>query len=119
MAENESIDELRRLLEQEKRKTSLLTEKISSYEGPGKAKMYYALNRQLSDLADLINAKSLKNINIDEAADKTLERMKIVWGSIKSLSEILPILAQSAGLTGKEEEDLKVPFIETVAEKRY
>jgi hypothetical protein len=109
----------KKLYEQEKQKTKALEEKLFAYEGPGKAKMYYALNRQLSDLADLINAKSLKNINIDEAADKTLERMKIVWGSIKSLSEILPILAQAAGLSGNEEEDLKRPFIETVAEKRY
>lgn len=117
MAEQESID-YKRLYEQEQKKARALEEELSSFKANGKAKMYYALNRQLNDLADLINAKNLKHINIDEAADKTLERMKIVWGSIKSLSEILPILAQSAGLTGNEEEDLKKPFIESVAEKR-
>jgi hypothetical protein len=118
MPEQEPIEELKKQLKQEQQKVAVLEGKLAGYEGPGKAKMYYALNRQLSDLADLINAKSLKNINIDEAADKTLERMKIVWGSIKSLSEILPILAQAAGLSGNEEEDLKIPFIESVAETR-
>lgn len=111
-------EDYKKLYEEEQRKSALLEEKIQAYEGPGKAKLYYALNRQVSDLADMLNAKSLKRIDVSDGSDKTLERMKVVWGAVKSLSEILPLLAQSAGITGNEKEDLNRPFIETVAEKR-
>ena len=113
----ESID-YKKLYEQEQKKVAVLTEKISGYEGPSKAKLYYAINRQVSDLADMINSKSLKNIDISDGADKSIDKMKIVWGAVKSLCEILPMLALSAGLTGNEQEDLKTPFIETIAETR-
>jgi len=117
MAENESID-YKKLYEQEQKKVKVLEEKVASFEGPGKAKLYYSLNRNMNDLADMLNARSLKSVNIDDASDKTMERMKIIWSAIKSLSETLAILGQSAGITGNEEEDLRKPFIETVATRR-
>jgi len=115
---DESIEELKKQLEAEKKRNKALIEKIAGYEGPSKAKLYYAINRQVSDMADMINSKSLKNIDISDGSDKSIEKMKIIWGAVKSLCEILPLLAQSAGITGNEEEDLKTPFIETVAETR-
>lgn len=114
----ESIDELKKLLDQEKKKVAVLEQKVSAFEGPGKAKLYYALNRNMNDLADMLNAKSLKNVNMDDKDDRSMERMKIIWGSIKSLSEILPILGISAGITGNEQDDTKTPFIESIAETR-
>lgn len=118
MAETDPIEELKKQLKQEQQRVKVLEEKISGYEGPSKAKLYYAINRQVSDLADMINSKSLKNIDISDGADKSIDKMKIVWGAVKSLCEILPLLAQSAGITGNEQEDLKTPFIETIAETR-
>ena len=117
MAEQESID-YKKLYEQEQKKVKVLEEKVAGYEGPSKAKLYYAINRQVSDLADMINSKSLKNIDISDGSDKSIDKMKIVWGAVKSLCEILPLLAQSAGITGDEEKDLKKPFIESIAERR-
>lgn len=113
----ESID-YKKLYEQEQKKVSVLEQKVSSFEGPGKAKLYYALNRNMSDLADLLNAKSLKNVNIDDASDKTMERMKIIWTAIKTLNESLGALGATSGITGNESEDTKTPFIETIAETR-
>lgn len=118
MAENESIEEIKKLLEQEKKKVSVLEQKVAAFEGPGKAMLYYALNRNMNDLAQLLNAKSLRSVNMDDKDDRTMERMKIIWGAVKSLSEILPALGLSAGITGNEAEDTKTPFIETIAETR-
>lgn len=118
MAEQESIEEIKKQLEQEKKKVAVLEQKVSAFEGPGKAKLYYAVNRNMNDLADMLNMKSLKNVNIDDATDKTMERMKIIWSAIKSLSETLSVLSLAAGITGKEDEDTKTPFIETIAETR-
>lgn len=114
---DESVD-YKKLYEQEQKKVSVLEQKISSFEGPGKAKLYYALNRNMSDLADLLNAKSLRNVNLDDASDKTMERMKIIWSAIKSLSESLGTLGATSGITGNEQDDTKTPFIETIAETR-
>lgn len=113
----EPID-YKKLYELEQKKVSALEQKVSSFEGPGKAKLYYALNRNMSDLADLLNAKSIRNVNLDDASDKTMERMKIIWSAIKSLSESLGVLGAASGITGNEQQDLKTPFIETIAETR-
>lgn len=118
MAE-ETIDSLKRELVLCYDKIKLLEDKINGYEGPGKAKIYYSMNRQLNDLADMMNAKSLKKVNIEDKDDKTIERMKIIHGLVKTISEILPLLRQAGGITDDEEKDLSRPFIESVAEKRY
>src|ERR1700748_644148 len=118
MADQESIEDIKKQLDQEKKKVTFLEQKVAAFEGPGKAKLYYAVNRNMSDLADMLNAKSLKSVNIDDESDKQMERMKIIWSAIKSLSETLSVLSVAAGITGKEEEDLKTPFIETIAETR-
>ena len=102
----------------EKSKVKVLEQRVSAFEAPGKTKLYHAVNRNMSDLADLLNAKSLRNVNLDDKDDKTMERMKIIWSAIKSLSETLAVLRVAAGLTGSEEEDAKTPFIETIAETR-
>ena len=80
--------------------------------------MYYSTNRQLNDLADLMNAKSLKNVNLEDKDNKIMERTKIIHGLIKSILEMLPLLRQAGGITDNEEEDLRKPFIESVAQTR-
>lgn len=114
----ETIDSLKKALQRANDEIIELKGKLKSFEGPGKAKMYYSMNRQMSDLADMMNARDLKKVNLDDAADKTMERMKIIWGSVKTISEILPLLRQSGGITDNEADDLGTPFIETVAETR-
>jgi hypothetical protein len=114
----ETIESLKKELEQERKKVKVLEERVTSFEGSGKAKLYYAVNRNMNDLADLLNAKSLKSVNIDDASDKTMERMKIIWSAISTLSQTQSALSLTAGITGKEDEDVKTPFIETIAETR-
>src|ERR1700748_2712921 len=110
----ESIEELNKELKAANDKIIVLEDKVSGYEGPGKAKIYYSMNRQLNDLADMMNAKSLKKVNIEDKDDKTIERMKIIHGLVKTISEILPLLRQAGGITDDEDVDLKKPFIESI-----
>jgi len=117
MAE-ETIDSLRKELKQANERSAFLQEKVDGYESAGNAKIYYSMNRQLNDLADMMNAKSLKKVNIEDKDDKTIERMKIIHGLVKTISEILPLLRQAGGITDNEEADLRKPFIESVAERR-
>jgi len=104
---SESLEDIKKELDQERRKVKILEEKVTAFEMPGNAKLYYSLNRNMNDLADMLNARSLKTVNIDDASDKTMERMKIIWSAIKSLSETVATLGQSAGVTGDEEKDMK------------
>lgn len=123
--EYESTDDLKKELETKNKEIKSLRElvstlkgKVDSYESPGHAKVYYSTNRQLNDLADLMNAKSLKNVNLEDKDNKIMERTKIIHGLIKSILEMLPLLRQAGGITDNEEEDLRKPFIESVAQTR-
>lgn len=114
----ESIEDLRKELQILQKKYSDLEAENKSYKTDGKIKMYYALNRNLNDLADLLNATPVKNINLDDIKDKTVERLKLIWGAVEKLSATVAVMGQSAGITGNEDEDMNKPFIESVAEKR-
>lgn len=96
-----------------------LKKRLELYEQNGTAKLYYALNRKANEMADLLNKTNLSNLNLDDAKDKTFERLKIIWNDSASLSNAIKELGISAGVTGKEDEDIRRrPFIETIAEDR-
>lgn len=107
------------LYEDEKKKTESLEKKISSMEIDGKAKLYYALNRNMSDLATMLDGAKLDNVNMDDPKDKTMERLKIIWASINPLVATISLLGTSTGITGNEAEDTaRKPFVETIASDR-
>jgi hypothetical protein len=115
---SEEIEDFKKLYEQEKKKVAFLEQKVTAFESPGKSKMYYALNRNQNDLADMLNGINLKNIAIDDPKDKTMERLKMIWTSMGFLATTLTALGQSSGVLGKDEGDDKTPFIESIAETR-
>lgn len=96
-----------------------LKAKIAIYENNGAAKLYYALNRKMNEMADLFNKNTLSSIAIDDIKDrsfdrifKLLEKSEIVSNAAKSLGAI-------AGITGDEEGDVnKKPFVDTIASSR-
>lgn len=96
-----------------------LKRRLELYEQNGTAKLYYALNRKANEMADLLNKTNLSNLNLDDAKDKTFERLKIIWNDSASLSNAIKELGISAGVTGREDEDVsKKPFVETIADSR-
>jgi hypothetical protein len=101
----ERIKELEKQLAEEKKKIIVLEQRVASCEISGKAKLYYSLNRNMSDLADMIDTIKLKDVNIDDTKDKTMERLKIIWAAVKPLSETLSLLGSSSGITGDEVKD--------------
>jgi len=114
-----SEPDYKRLYEDEKKKTSLLEQKLASFEKRGNASLFYALNRNMNDLAGMLNKVNLTDINLDDPKDKTLERMKLIWASVTPIVDTLKALGQSSGITGNEDDDLsKRPFTDTIADKR-
>ena len=93
------------LYEEEKGKNALLQTKLDSLELQGKAKLYYSLNRNMSDLSDLLDSIELKNVNMDDPKDKTMERLKLIWASVNPLVATVSLLGESSGITGDEKKD--------------
>lgn len=103
---DESIDELKKLLEQEKKKVAVLEKKIASYEGNGPAKLYYSLNRKQWEMADLMNRDVLTDIEIDDPKSKTFDRLKVIWKDSAELATAVNALGIALGITGDEGKDV-------------
>lgn len=115
----ESID-YKHLYEEEKKKSDVLQKKWDSLELQGKAKLYYSLNRNMSDLSDMLDNIELIKVNMDDPKDKTMERLKMIWASVKPLVETLSLIGLSSGITGDEDKDTeRKPFVETIAQPRH
>lgn len=93
------------LYETEKQKVVVLAKKLESLNLQGKAKLYYSLNRNMAELSDLLDGIKMNDINLDDPKDKTMERLKMIWGSVKPLVETISLLGSSSGITGDEQKD--------------
>lgn len=96
-----------------------LKSQLKKYEEDGVAKLYYSLNRKAWEMADLMNATNLRNLDIDDPKSKTFDRLKVVWQDASSIATAVKALGEIAGVTGNEKKDVeRKPFIEEVAETR-
>jgi len=100
-------------------KIAKLEEKLSKYEDNGMAKLYYSLNRKANEMADLMNAISLKDLDIDDPKSKSFDRLKVVWQGASEIAISLTQLGQMAGVlkADKNVEESK-PFVDTIAMNR-
>jgi hypothetical protein len=87
------------------------SEKVKLYEQNGAAKLFYALNRKMNEMADMLNKQSLASLDLTDAKDKSFERLKVVWNDAASIAAAVKSLGETAGITNNEEEDVnKSPF---------
>lgn len=96
-----------------------LEAKLESVGVKGDAKLYYSLNKNMSDLADVLDNTQISDIDLSDPKDKTMERLKTIWSAITPLAETLKFLKSTAGITGDEESDkVRKPFVDTIADER-
>ena len=99
--------------------SELLRAKVKMYEQNGAAKLYYALNRKMNEMADMLNANSLTGINLDDPKDKSFDRVFKILEKSETVSNSATSLKIFAGISGNEEVDInKKPFVETIASDR-
>jgi len=84
-----------------------LQTKLKMYEENGAAKLYYALNRKMWEMADLLNGTNLKNLALDDPKDKTFDRLKVIWNDSSSISSAVQALGIAIGVTGDESKDVQ------------
>lgn len=96
-----------------------LKSKLSLYEQNGTAKLYYSLNRKMNEMADIMNKNNLGTMTLDDAKDKTFDRLKIIWQGAAEIATAVESLGKIAKVTGNEQEDIsKKPFVEGIAESK-
>lgn len=96
-----------------------LKSKVELYEQNGAAKLYYALNRKMNEMADMLNRHSLSTMDVDDAKSKTFDRLKVIWNDAAGIAQGVDALGKMAKVTGNEQEDIsKKPFVDTIAESR-
>ena len=96
-----------------------LKTKLKLYEENGAAKLYYALQRKMNEMADMLNSVSLKTLDIAAKSDASFERVFKLLEKSETVSASAKALGDVAGVTGDEKKDVeRKPFIEEVAETR-
>ena len=93
-----------------------LEQKVLMYEQNGSAKLYYALQRKMNEMADMLNSNSLKSINLDDPKDKSFDRIFKLLEKSETVSNSAKALGDIAGVTGDEEKDTKPKLKTTTPE---
>lgn len=86
-----------------------LKKKVAHYEQDGAAKLFYALNRKMSEMADRLNSTSLQTISLDDPKDKTFDRLKVIWNDAASIATAVRTLGEVSGVTNDETKDTQSP----------
>lgn len=111
MTDTDKIEQL------EKEKAILIQEK-EKYENGG-AKLYYSLQRKMSEMAKALNLYSLENLDMMSKSDATFERVFKLLEKSEIISSAAAGLGTIAGITGDEKKDTeRKPFVDRIAEKR-
>jgi 3-deoxy-D-manno-octulosonate 8-phosphate phosphatase KdsC-like HAD superfamily phosphatase len=85
----------------------------------GAAKLYYSLQRKMSEMSKIFNSQDLSAIDMASKSDATFERVFKLLEKCEIVSKSAESLGAIAGVTGNEKKDVeRRPFIETVATKR-
>jgi hypothetical protein len=102
-----------------KSKIARLEDRLAKYEDNGTAKLYYSLNRKANEMAELMNAINLKDLDIDDPKSKSFDRLKVIWQGASEIAISLTQLGQMAGVLKAENktEEAK-PFVDLIAQDR-
>lgn len=102
----EDLESLKqRIKELEQSNFFLLSEK-EKYE-KGDAKLYYALQRKMTEMSKVFNSQDLSTIDMVSKSDATFDRLFKLLEKCEIISKSAESLGVIAGVTGNEELDAK------------
>lgn len=87
-----------------KKANAYLVKRLDYYEVDGVDKLLFALNRKANEMAILLNNTDISKMALDDAKDKTFDRLKSIWsdaGSISNNIKALESLSKSGTLKGE------------------
>ncbi len=86
-----------------------LKKKILLYEQNGAAKLFYAINRKMNEMAELMNRNSLANMELDDKESKAFDRMFKLLEKSQVISNAANTIQGFAGITNDEAKDTQNP----------
>ncbi len=114
----ETIEDLKEEIEKLKKQVAIAEAARSIYENGG-AKLYYAQQRKMSEMANVMNKYSLEGLDMASKSDATFERVFKLIEKSESISTAAAGLGTAAGVTGDEKKDTeRKPFNDRIAESR-
>lgn len=93
-----------------------LEEIISLYEQNGAAKLFYAINRKMSEMASLMNKTNLANLNLDDKEGKSFDRLFKLLEKSQVISNAAQTIQGFAGITNDEAKDTQTPIFRITPE---
>lgn len=100
-----------------KKSNAYLTSRLSLYEN-GDAKLYYSLQRKMTEMSKVFNSQDLSTIDMVSKSDATFERLFKLLEKCEIISKSAESLGAIAGVTGNEVKDInkvKKPFTPEMA----
>lgn len=82
---------------------------INLYEQNGAAKLFYAINRKMNEMAGLLNKTNLSNLDLDDKESKSFDRLFKLLEKSQVISNAAQTIQGFAGVTGDEEKDTTNP----------
>lgn len=86
-------------------KIKQLQDIIDCYEQNGAAKLFYAINRKMSEMAALMNRTNLGTIELDDKDSKAFDRLFKLLEKSQVISSAAQTIQGFAGITDDEEKD--------------
>ena len=115
----QTVEDLTKKIQQLELQLEKVTAQKEIYEN-GAAKLYYAQQRKMSEMANVLNKFTLETIDMVSKADATFDRIFKLLEKSESISMASQGLGEKAGITGDEKKDLaKKPFNDRIAEPRF
>jgi hypothetical protein len=96
--------DLNKEIENLKKSNDYLTRKCFFYEN-GDAKLYYALQRKMSEMANTLNKQNLEDVDLDDKNSKSFDRIVMILQKCETISQSASALGAIAGVTGDEQKD--------------
>lgn len=112
MAAQDLQEEIERL----KKELELSESQRNVYEN-GDAKLYYALQRKMTEMANTLNKQNLEKVDIDDKNSKAFDRIISILQKCETISTSASALGVIAGITGNEDADTSKRNF-TIAEER-
>jgi len=86
-----------------------LKARLALYEQNGAGKFFYALNRKLNEMAELLNKVDLSKVDLDDKDSKQFDRLFKILEKSKVVGDAAQTIQGFAGITGDEQKDTKSP----------
>ena len=116
MTEAEEIIELKNKITDLEKSLHYVTSEKEKYEN-GDAKLYYALQRKMTEISLSLNAIRLNEVDMASKSDATFDRAFKLLEKCETISTSAASLGIIAGVTGDEQKDTKKQktFLDTYA----